>query len=78
MDKKPSIKILLYELGATIDLVKEASGLLITISTSHNNTLNTFLSRAQALRIADFIKESFQDKDTPICINEGNIGKGTI
>ena len=78
MDKKPSISIKFYEFGIVIHLVKETGGLEITINTNNNTIHNTYLSRAQALRIADFIKESFQDKDTPICINEGNIGKRTI
>lgn len=77
MDKKP-FKILFYELGVLIELIVETGGLEITVTTNNKTIHNAYLSRAQALKIANFIKESFQDKDTPICINEGNIGKGTI
>jgi predicted component of type VI protein secretion system len=77
MDKKPSFKILFYELEVLIELVTQNSGLEITITTSGNSIHNAYLTKEKALRVANFIKESFQDKDTPICINEGNIGKGT-
>jgi len=77
MDKKP-FKILFYELGVLIELIVATGGLEITVTTNNNSIHNAYLSKAQALKIANFIKESFQDKDTPICINEGNIGKGTI